>query len=104
MCAIGYYASATAQEPLVAFCYPQSLLGQPGVGLLESIYVQLWTLGLSRGTILITRVRAQGEQVAPNPSGRPFGATAGQPENLGLFHTRFSSHLGTQSTSSASRY
>jgi hypothetical protein len=65
MCAIGYYASATAQEPLVAFCYPQSLLGESGVGLLESIYVQLWTLGLSRGTILITRVRAQGLQILP---------------------------------------
>jgi hypothetical protein len=58
-CAIGYYASATAEEPLVAFCYPQSLLGQPGVGLLESISVQLRILGLSRGTILITRVRVQ---------------------------------------------
>ena len=87
-CAIGYYASTTAEEPLVAFCYPQSLLGQPRVGLLESIYVQLHILGLSRGTILITMVRvAKASRLLQPSSSRPFGTNTGQPEYLGLFHT-----------------
>ena len=40
-------------------------------------------------------VRAQGEQVAPNPCSRPFGATAGQPEYLDLLHTRSVVILGS---------
>ena len=55
---IRYTEAFIAQRPLFAFRCPQSLLGQPGFDLLESIYVQLCTLGLNKGnTADPTRVK-----------------------------------------------